>query len=113
MINVFQKKLDFKIRFICFLVKNKISFSSTIHNLATLQCMLWITPRYLAHGLFAGKTVAFNSAKKGGFVDIVEAMIEDQNLDIVYNYDIQVTIHAVSFIHQQQGLFIVEDPEAR
>ena len=52
--------------------------------------MLWITPRYLAYGLFAGQSVVFKSVDKGGFQDIFEAMIDDQNIDIIHNFNVQV-----------------------
>ena len=69
-----------------------LSFTSNIRRLATLQGMLWITPRYLAYGLFAGQSVAFKSTKGGGFQDLFEAMIEDQEINIIHNFDVQVKV---------------------
>ena len=52
--------------------------------------MVWITPRYLVTGFFAGQSLAFRSLKSGGFQDIFDAMIKDQKIDIIHNYDVQV-----------------------
>ena len=63
---------------------------SSIKRIAALHGMLWVTPRYLVHGFFAGKSIAFRSVDRGGFQDIFDAMIEDQDIDIVFNYNVQV-----------------------
>ena len=49
-----------------------------------------MTPSYLVYGLFAGQSVAFRSLDKGGFQDIFEAMIEEQDINIVHHFNVQV-----------------------
>ena len=52
--------------------------------------MMWFTPRFLIYGFFAGQTVAFRSTENGGFQDIFEAMIDDQQIDIKHYFDVKV-----------------------
>ena len=46
------------------------------------------------YGLFAGQSVAFRSTNRGGFQDIFQAIIEDQDIDIVYYFNVQVSLFA-------------------
>ena len=42
-----------------------------------------MTPRFLVYGIMAGLTVVFKSPNNGGFQEILEAMSDEQDIDIL------------------------------
>ena len=60
------------------------------HRLSTIQGLLWNTPRYLILGLLSRGVFVVRTEK--GFHSLWEAMIEEQNIDIVYDFRVDDVI---------------------
>ena len=56
---------------------------SSSRRIAALRGLLWMTPRFLVYGIMAGLTVVFKSPNNGGFQEILEAMSDEQDIDIL------------------------------